>query len=71
MMRVNFMKKMIALVFVVLLVFSMFGCTQPPAVDEKITNEADAQKAISDVGSDLGGISNTLEDIDSQLVEES
>lgn|GEM_PF-3938325 len=64
------MKKIIGIILIVLLLFSFFGCTTP-VTENKINNEADAQKAISDVGTDLGGIGNALDDIDSQLVQQS
>ena len=62
------MKKLIGIVLIVLLLFSLFGCTNP-VTENKIANEADVQKAVSDVGTDLGGISNALDNIDSELVE--
>jgi len=33
----------------------------------KITNDADAQKALNDVGTDISGINNSLSEIDQNL----
>ncbi len=63
------MEKIIAVGIVLLLTFSMFfGCTQPDANDgTKITNDADAIETISDAGSDISGVTETLNDIDTDL----
>ncbi|MCX6800903.1 MAG: hypothetical protein NTZ73_01830 [Candidatus Diapherotrites archaeon] len=60
------MKKIIAIMFVGLLLVSMIfinGCTAP-AEDDKPKNDNEASNALSDMGSDIKGIGGTLDEID-------
>lgn len=43
-----------------------FGCTQVDT-NTKVTNDSEAAKTIADAGSDISGIKETLDEIDSDL----
>ena len=61
--------KAIFLIMAILAVSMLFlGCTQAPA-EVRISNESDAAQAITDVGTDLSGISSALDDIDETLAD--
>lgn len=47
----------------------LFGCTSGGGEAVKINSNADAAKAINDVGTDLSGISNTLDDVDTAFTD--
>jgi len=45
--------------------FLFFGCTSPTG--SAVNSQAEADKTLADVGTDLSGINNSLEDIDNTL----
>lgn len=60
------MNKKMAVIFVGLLLISMVfigGCAAP-SEDTKPKTNAEASETLSDMGSDIKGISDTLDDID-------
>ncbi|MGI6589298.1 MAG: hypothetical protein ACOX1V_01385 [Candidatus Iainarchaeum sp.] len=68
------MKKIFGLLIVLIVFFSLFGCVNetnstnentPPV----ITTQNEADSLTSDIGTDLGGVNSTLDDIDSILSE--
>ena len=64
------MNKLIMVAFLVLVVTGMFftsGCTGPTEGQTTITSDAEASDTVSDLGSDVSGISETLDGIDSEL----
>lgn len=58
----------IALVLIVLIAVSILfsGCVQP-TTNVKVTNDTQASNTIADVGTDISGISQSLDDIDNTL----
>jgi PBP1b-binding outer membrane lipoprotein LpoB len=68
------MKKFFGLLIVLIIFFSLFGCVnESDSTDENttplLTNQSEVDLVTSDIGTDLSGINNTLEDIDSVLSE--
>jgi len=64
------MNKVIVIAFVLLVVLGMFftsGCTAPAEGSTTITNAEEASDTVSDLGSDVSGIGETLNEIDSEL----
>ena len=64
------MKKIISILIICLVIFSLFGCTQEEGTTTKVTNDAEVASTIDDVGSDITGIANSLDDIDNTLTQE-
>lgn len=63
------MKGIIVLVMVLLAISMLFfGCTQLTSTT-KVTSESDASKTLTDVGTDISGISQSLNDIDQSLTD--
>lgn len=63
------MKGIIVLVMVLLAISMLFfGCTQLTSTT-KVTSESDASKTLTDVGTDISGISQSLNDIDKTLTD--
>ena len=66
-------KAAIFLIMAVLVVGTLFfsGCVLPGTGTSdnnlKITNDADAQKALNDIGTDISGINNSLSEMDENL----
>jgi peptidoglycan hydrolase CwlO-like protein len=58
--------KVAAIIIFSLILVSMlfFGCT---GSEQKIDSKAAANEALTDVGTDLSGINNSLEDIDNTI----
>lgn len=72
------MKKIIGILIVLVLVGTLLiGCTQPAPdtndtntqADFTVENEADASATLNDIGTDIGGISDSLGEIDDTLTE--
>jgi hypothetical protein len=73
------MKKIIGLLIVLILVGTLLlGCTEPAPLDNNdtntgadftIENESDASETLNDIGTDIGGISDSLSEIDDTLTE--
>ena len=70
------MKKIIAILILISVVVLVIGCTAPedintPAGDDNFTvnTAAEANNAVGDIGTDLSGISDSLDDIDDTLTE--
>jgi len=69
--------KKIAIIICVLLVASLFlaGCTGGDDTNTdtnqvyKVSNQGEADQTINDIGTDLGGISNSLDDITNTLTQ--
>jgi len=70
------MKKIIAITMVLILAITFLGCTSPPdtndtntAAEFTVNNQTEADQTLNDVSTDLGGISNSLDEIDSTLTK--
>jgi hypothetical protein len=66
------MKKILVILVLVVLIVGLIGCTgeTPPAGDDVTVNTlAEADDVIGDIGTDLSGISDSLDDIDSTLTD--
>jgi outer membrane lipoprotein-sorting protein len=66
------MKKIIVLVLCFFLIITMLlsGCVQEDTLGEnKITSQSEVEQTINDVGTDLSGISNSLDEINQTLTE--
>jgi len=67
------MKKiMVVLIVLILAGLFLLGCVNPEdtnAPDYTVNNEAEASDTLNDIGTDLGGISGSLDDIDDTLTE--
>ncbi len=55
-------KKLIAIIIVLLVLSGVSGCTS-----DKIKNEEQASQAVVDVSETIGEVSSTLEDVDKSL----
>lgn len=67
------MNKAIILVMAVLIagVIIFSGCTQVASEGAtKITSDKDAAKAVADIGSDISGIKNSLNEVDNTLTDQ-
>ena len=63
------MKGIIVLAMVVLVLSLLFfGCTQG-VTKTTVTSESDASKTLTDVGTDISGISQSLNEIDQSLTD--
>jgi len=66
------MNKTVILVIAVLAVCAMLfsGCVTPTAGGTNITTDKDAAKAVADISTDISGISNSLNEIDSTFTDQ-
>ena len=69
------MKKILAILVLISVVILIIGCTAPedtntPDGEFIVSNAAEADDAVGDIGTDLSGINDSLGEIDDTLTEE-